>query len=326
MNNKKTVIHVGLPKTATTFLQLNVFPFIENAFYRGPDPDANDIEILKPFIHINVYFPHSAFKNTESIKNYKKELYEYIQRENILDRNCLFSFESLVGSNFHSFNNQDENIKTMKEIFPEGKILFVFRKQDEWIESQYNQTFKQSGRFDAGELHVAYHNLNDYIGYKFGKFGKSKYINVNALNWYEMIKKYQDNFGFDNVLALPYELFRENPEKFLKIFYDFFEFTPYYPDSYSAVNRSIKRYNFTYYPALNIYHRFLDNLPADFQRFLRKNDRGWVKFLSSIKKYKDIKNQKLTKKQRELIFEIHSKNNKKLAQLTGFDLSNYGYY
>lgn len=112
------IIHIGMPKTGTTYLQRKYFPGLK-------DPS---------FIKC-----HTDYVNERIIKN------------------ILVSEEGLSGlpwnnkwkegiCNEHRFKNSFENsIKNLKIVYPEARILIVFRKHGDWLISLYAQYILEGG-------------------------------------------------------------------------------------------------------------------------------------------------------------------------------------
>jgi len=133
MSNKKIILHIGLPKTATSFLQSCVFPLIKGICYFG---HGNLETETTPFIsldELNKFTISNSNKNQQNIIKVKNELLNYI---NILKKkDILFSSEMLTGylgrytHNFFNyslgFSNYLVNAQTIKEIFNELSSFIV---------------------------------------------------------------------------------------------------------------------------------------------------------------------------------------------------------
>ena len=74
------------------------------------------------------------------------------------------------------------------------------------------------------------------FGYQEKSFTDKGCLNINKLNWLNIIQNYIDMFGDENVLALPYEMLRDNPGMFLEKFYCFSDLEEYYPGNFSKIN------------------------------------------------------------------------------------------
>ena len=114
----KVIIHIGMHKTGTSFLQKEVFPKLENTFYA----------------HNNQFFVP-----------WKEQL-------PINSDNMLLSYEGFSGfpwDNKQSRNNWlqsfDLNIKQLKKFFPDAIIIIFFRKHGDLITSLYKQYLHEGG-------------------------------------------------------------------------------------------------------------------------------------------------------------------------------------
>lgn len=325
-HNKNIILHIGMCKTGTTFLQKKFFPFIKDIFCTS----CNDgILNEKPFTDLHnldrILFDNRGIKNTlynnNYLHNYKEKLFEYFQNK-IQQKTVLISHEAFAGDARTSFNNQEKNIKILKTLFPDAKILLLFRRQDKWIDSLYNEVVIKSRH-----LLRRYISLNSFIGYKNNDFHhNSKYINVYELNWYKLAKNWQNAFGEENVLILPYEMLRENQKEFLNIFYNFSKFKPFYPAYNDYINKSVQD-DFTKNTyLLDFYIDLIYKIPEELRRKILKNDKGFQNLLSIF--YTNIKtsSQKLSEEQKTKIINIQKENNIRLSEFINIDLKQYGYY
>jgi len=97
------VIHIGLHKTGTTFLQTEVFPKIPNINYQTKVDLATKVEEGK----IN-----------------------------------LFSDENLDGGSYRLFNTVEQRytiLKNLHRLYPNAKIILCLRDRDKWLKSAYKQ-------------------------------------------------------------------------------------------------------------------------------------------------------------------------------------------
>ena len=322
MNKKNIILHVGAHKTGTTFLQKQVFPFLKNVYYTGLYSKNFDKDEFHEFVCFrDAYNTYKLFNPKFSNKKESSEFKKYVSSftSNIKEDNFLFSREALFGSSWRGYYNHFENTCLLKEFFPEAKIFLVFRRQDTWIESLYTQYF-----------HIVNSpvKLNYFIGYKNGEFNdKSNYLYMEDMKWLKYVKNYIDTFGHENVLALPHEMLKNEPEKFLSNFYEFSGLETYYPEIYKYENKrprvSIKDYE----PLGVLYKTLTDKIPSRKSRYnIDQKDGFFRKKLSLYKTTIDYEQNKLDEKQRQKIKSLFIENNTKLAKLINLDLAEYGYY
>lgn len=154
-------LHIGLPRTATTFLQQEVFSKIENInFIDGSHPHNNPLKIV-----------FKSIINSENTKSHL--LYNYL----IEDRLNLISYEGFFGNYFCKEFNSFQNTKNLFEIFPSSKIIFCLREYNSLIKSLYNLYIRKGGtkNFDKFvEKHINQNNFifNNYVDYLYKLFGK----------------------------------------------------------------------------------------------------------------------------------------------------------
>jgi hypothetical protein len=102
-------LHVGMHKTATSFLQVRVFPKFKGIEYIPPST------------------PFDFFLRLEAEKKY------------------LFSNERLAGRLWATGEQVDHSIKRLSELFPGSNVLMSFRRHDGFIVSSYKQYLHQGG-------------------------------------------------------------------------------------------------------------------------------------------------------------------------------------
>jgi hypothetical protein len=115
--NDNVVIHVGLHRTATTFLQNEIFPKLQGVNYKVYHDQA-DYNIIK-------------------------------------DKINLISCESLSGSPTtwikYNFTIRDILAKGLKAEFPDAKIIVGFRDKEKWAKSIYSHAVKQGRVYSSYE-------------------------------------------------------------------------------------------------------------------------------------------------------------------------------
>ena len=154
---RKIFIHVGLPKTGTTFLQEKVFPKM----------DVNFI--------------------------YKENL---VTAKLSLDKVNLISDEDLSHKIDIFGTNKYEIANRIHRLFPNAKIIVVFREKEKWLKSLYNQYLKSFYR--------------PYISFE--KF-RNIMIESGALEF----DKYEQHLKnlFDDVLVLQFEDMKKDVYEFV---------------------------------------------------------------------------------------------------------------
>lgn len=331
---KRILIHVGRSRSLSIFFHMRVFPFLENVYFEGSyrTPDHPLTQLMMTIMN-----QHPL---TIDFEEEKRKLNAFL--ETVKEDNVLMSFESLDGLFVANYRDQKLIIDLLKEFFPEAKILMLFRRQDDWLESIYKL-----------QLYFGYTvGIRKFLNYeKDGTFGRYHFkkgwnIDVRDLNYYVMVKYYYEKFGKENVTVLPLELFKAGQEAFMKTVFTNFGIKPFYPPNYDVVNKQFTLV--TSYFAL-IFNRFLRR-PWNPSGFIQ--ERPFFAFLKA-RREKNIVYRKLfglTKRLRmgwllkqvdnmftirydfikpdvrAKIMKMHEPDNRKLSELIGIPLDRFKYY
>lgn len=294
------IFHIGLPKTGTTFLQKYVFPYFKDVYFSGVCSPNRYSDCFKEFNSID-----SGLNITEK----KEEINQFIKT---LDKNfILYSHETLCGKPIELFQSSRQNAKVLNELFPDAKIFFVFRKQDNWIQSYYNETFiKKNAPIRLKKFLNAYNLHRETI-----------------LDWTRIYADFAGEFGEENILALPYEMFSEDQESFLNKFYNFTGISAYFPENSIYENKSPEMENKKNSSMISsIYTQTVQIVPDWLIRKIRIFTPQIIKLLSVLNVKVDYSAEILNSDEKEQILKLYVDSNKKLSALTGIDLSKYGYY
>ncbi|MCB9233630.1 MAG: sulfotransferase [Bacteroidia bacterium] len=326
-----TIIHVGMPKTATTFLQKEVFPKVEGAFYYGRDHDLWDLIFHLPF-------KHRRFEDVGAL-----QARIAAARERIGEKTLLISHESLSGHPWHNFMNHEEGAAMLKELFPEAKILITLRRQDDFLESLYLHS-----------LQVGFaQKVNRFLNFEQGKFGSYRYngglnIDVHKLDYAWMVDVYAELFDRENVLVLPYEEIKKDSKGFLDKIFAFAGLTPFYPPKpKKKVNRGLSKstsrlalwFNPCFRNSQSNGFGFIPQQPfSAWLGKMRPKGRVWVylfrisrkmTFLNVLRlldRVIGVKGNWIKADQRRQIMELHAASNRRLEEDFGVNLKDYGYF
>lgn len=222
-NTKEIVIHLGLPKTGTTTLQNKIFREHPDYLYLGrhnvgsttvtEEKDRWLIQLEKDLTNKEIaYFdqyPLAKILIKQFGDSYHTSQRLFMSNEGILDR-CMTPWLNdgrvRIGSPYHTM----EKLRRLLDAngFGTIKVILVTRKQDDLLES-----------FFAEE----YQNFNSIYGFstpdELAEFVLNSGCNeeLDSLLRYGSFASHLDRvFGNENVLVLPYEGMRDEPEGFLK--------------------------------------------------------------------------------------------------------------
>lgn len=227
---KRIFIHVGMPKTATTFLQDKFFPRLAGVHYigKGAYGHLSQRDILGNLDRIARTNPNLLNLDIEAAL-----IGEMLRT--IADERILISHERLFGNMNFSFFDHSYIANSLQAIFPEATIVVIVRRQDELLESLYRQTLRN----------YFYEPVDRYLGFLDGRFRPPSFFPSTSLPYpshhavtldlERYCRNYMRLFGADNVAVLPYELLKAEPQRFFEALCSILGVPPYVPDFNNAV-------------------------------------------------------------------------------------------
>lgn len=237
----KIVLHIGLCKTGSTFLQEELFPNLIHT-----DLKLNPNIYMEFNNRLNYINDLTLYKKERYKINVQKENFKYLKRfikvkffmkeKSVLrkDKTTIYSSEGLVGSGLRPSKNSFINALVLKILFPKAKIILVLRRQEDYLKSIYRQLVFKEDRYD-----------------RFIPFKEIVDFSQDYLDWFKIVTVYKFFFGEKKLLVLPYELMKIDLEKFTKKITKFLDVTPDLPNDYykkkvnvSSVLKYKDSYNF----------------------------------------------------------------------------------
>jgi len=302
-----SLIHIGYHKTGTSWLQRYYFSS-ELLGYYTPLPN--------PFVRDHMVQPHPlnfdatrTRKNLDNCFKYKEGLCPVISHERLSGNPHSGGFDTTIIAG------------RIKEIYPNARILIIFREQSKIILSCYRQYIRAGGiaKLKQYLYPVQRHRIPQF------SFDYFKYDVVVSL--------YNELFGAMNVLALPYEIFRNQPLEFFSRINAFCQIdidddTLQKVPIHVRENRALQ--NIALQRRLNRYWRRSDFNPAPFVDLYR---RGKGLFDYGVKKVEELTPRAMSQKvESRLISSIEQEithryldSNQRLSDLTGWNLRDLGY-
>ena len=187
----RTIIHIGLPRTASTFLQREVFPKFKGFEFYGVDQTFYS-ERFQKLLYQDTSLYHQPSR---------KELIA-TEAQNLLLSNELFSGQSFS----MNATNRSRTAKRLKIAFPEAEILLILRNQLSLLESLYAIAV-YSGYFHKPEEFV---NFGNSIP-RYSTFTENEHTETYLLN--SIIEFYRRTF--EKVHIFLFEDFAANPNYFI---------------------------------------------------------------------------------------------------------------
>lgn len=172
-------VHIGFPKTATTFLQTRVFPaLVDDGFvYVGKEAAARCLA--------------SLIDDDDTIFD-AHGLRERVEWSAPSGANALFSFEGLTGHHYRcGFVNRSQIARRLRAAGFD-RALITIRNQFDVLESAYKQYVKSGGVL----------RYRDYVTFD---PTRPRYLDARYFDYRLIYELYARTFGRDRVLVLQYE-------------------------------------------------------------------------------------------------------------------------
>lgn len=180
-----TIIHIGYPKTATTWFVRHFYPKVTNA---------------------DVSFSDNIFYDLKE----GNEKFEIRQNEQFQEKqNHIIVAHKLSGfENFKWDNGRYRKFFPiqLKKQFPEATIIVFIRNQIDFLASAYSSYLSHGGTYSFQDL------------FRQGKLGDGSMFSFEYLDYIKLIKHYENLFGKNKVHVFLYEEFLENNKIFLENF------------------------------------------------------------------------------------------------------------
>ncbi len=187
------VIHIGLPKTASTTLQNRVFAPNQHFTYLGRINNGYADDETKELIE-RITFQDSVEYDAEATAS----LLQFCRaKAPAADRPILVSAESLSVS-----GRADRRLiaERLNRLFAPAKVLIVVRAQPAMLQSLYLNYLRASR-----ERFVTFEQWLDRT------YGSIRFTDVHKveLNYGSLVQAYEEIFGTDNVIVVPFEQIKD---------------------------------------------------------------------------------------------------------------------
>jgi len=201
--DRKVLIHVGFPKTGTTFLQRRFFPLLPGARYL--DPESEDGGFLADFFERLCYHPVSQPFLDETRKRFETLL------EGLGEHRVAVSRESLTGNPFEDFANLEKICAGLRYVFGKADIVVVIRRQADFLNSLYVHSVARG----------CFKSLHKFLNIRRGEFGRRRPVQehpgidgenlaVGELNYLRVYETYARHFGEEKLHCLLFEQMRRD--------------------------------------------------------------------------------------------------------------------
>ncbi|MCF7822817.1 MAG: hypothetical protein K9N35_01450 [Candidatus Marinimicrobia bacterium] len=317
MQGKEIFIHVGMPKTGTSYLQKYIFHNFSGAQY---------LDISNEYYsHIfrDIFFKNMLVYDKAILRKEISDMLSQISANKILISDEGWFGSTIGGSHFNLSNNYYLT-QLLHETFPEAKIILTIHRQDKWLESMYRHLLREG----------YYLGIKSFLNFRKGTFGNFQSafrigpnIDFKVVTYLPYIQNYRQCFGGKNVLIMPQELLQKNEDQFIQQLSNFLN------TSYVKIQKgTIASVNSSYLYLGSIIARNVNRLfkvkgrgggllPVFNYKYLNYK---W--YIRKIDKLIPIQKHLINKKMRKIIMDYHAKGNKELDSKYNLNLKEYNYY
>lgn len=179
------VLHIGLHKAATRYLQRAVFANLDvERFLFNPEPLFHDLRQA---------MRHPGDPSwQERARNAARHVVEGAG-----DRTIVISDPSIAGDMYSSYSDWCQNRDLVHELFPEARIIYFVRRQSDWLHSAYRQAMAKGPGMP----------IEFFLNFRDGGFhrraarmiGGARNLNALELPFLEIYRGYCDCFGAEQV-------------------------------------------------------------------------------------------------------------------------------
>lgn len=302
------LIHVGFPKAISSWLQKHYFQ-PACGFFKILDSLETQLTIIKPS---PFHFDASAAQRT---------LAQHAHR-GVNGAIPVITAEALSGNMYCGGFDGHELAQRIKAVAPQARLLLMVREQRSLIRSLYKSWIVW------GMPHSIERMLQPLTPDLAPQF------NLDFLRFDQRITCYQQLFGRDNVLVIPYEAFRQEPIPVLQRIHRFAQA----PEATLPVLHDLpvrKRVNrgtsLAWLYWLRLQNRWLYATPFNYSGLLPADNDRLMKRLTRSKKnplprFTDAWFEKSFQTAVAALTQGQfADSNRRLAELTGLDLARYGY-
>ena len=216
------LIHIGYPKAGSTFMQA--------WFRQHPQLCFSDCG-LGSFYNVFEMARRAAQENGAAFE-YFVTSFEGLSTPANLAGELPIEFGSRSFFEMHPFNVAQARVcEYLKSLYPNGKILIVTRGFKGFLLSLYSQYTKCGGVLDLLEMCKGV-------------------LEIDILNFDYLIRLYEDAFGKENLIVMPYELLRDDQNKFFAVIEERLNLQ-HFESNIGRLNESLSSEELYWYPKIS---------------------------------------------------------------------------
>jgi hypothetical protein len=302
------LLHIGFHKTATTYLQTDVFTNAELGF-------ASPWRTRGMWAREKFILDHDEDFDARALRaEFDRDQAEF---EPGLTR--VFSDERLSGTLFANWSVAAHIPARLKAVFPEAQVLIGVREQRSMIKSSYMQYLRLDGEWP----------IKEFIRHPDDPRVFTPVMPLDRLKYHRTIGRYQDLFGSQNVFVMPFERLIRDRDALIEDLGIFLG-----RDRLREMPR-IKR-NESIGPAgmalLRRANAFVKRAPTVLDRqaprgwaYRQKERIVWQVGHRAPRAMQDKISQQMKREIAATVGDYYQQSNRMLQDLTGLDLAHYGY-
>jgi hypothetical protein len=191
------LVHIGYPKTASSWLQRHVFSNARTGF--GPLFGSDVVMRREAQAHVVRPGPFVF-----DVVLCAKRFHPAVRDVDEAGRVPVLSYERLTGTPHSGGYDSRDVADRLRAVFPGARILMVIREQRKMIASAYRQ-YVRNGAVGSVEAYLDPPSDGRLPGFRFEFF-----------EYHRLFEYYAGHFGSENVLVIPYELFAVDPREFVR--------------------------------------------------------------------------------------------------------------
>lgn len=321
MSRKNIVFHVGLPKSASTSLQKNLFykhsQIHSLSIYPNDNIGIDEGDDFNLPDDINYIYDVICTKDSiDCTPEVIKDCKNLIERRTSFDKVNVLSNERVTSV---LFSHKDRFVKAERifKMVPNVKILIIIRNQINLIKSQYRDHPFDLRAVGAVNIPVS---IDDWILRDLSRVDVSF---MESLDYYKLIKSYETIFGKNKIKIMLFEDLISQKLSFSRELSDFLDIN----EDETFKHLSAEKRNAGVSKNFNKYRWLKSKLLLFIPRFVKGSNA--IKELDmkvqKLLKRGQQENIKLNDKSHDIILGMYSDSNKRLMLEYKLNLNKYGY-
>ena len=313
------LVHIGLIKTGSTWLQEHLFGRDDTGFWSPSDVAMPPKARVKA--HTYALYQDDLGRLLPDDDFNPADLWEKLEAFVVPANRCaVFSNERLGGHPLSNGIDRGQICNRIKQVFSNARILIIIREQRSMILSNYMQFLKFGG---AQTLRVYLDGNWD---------AKSPALTFHHFKYDRLIRKYQSVFGPEKVLVLPFEMIGEMPQDFIERICQFSKITA--PENLPFHIKANERMSYFPYVFLRrivpLFRRSRGNANSPAILGHRLGKIVHMRMVDAISKVVPRPldrraKERLQQQVEEITGDIYTTSNRETENLIGIDLGRFGY-